>query len=54
MQRLGVLYDSVLLFNGHISNNINRSNKMLGLLGRNFKEILSSCFLNNFSISMVR
>ena len=37
---LGVIYDSLLLFDKHISEKVNKAYMMLGIIKRNFEHIL--------------
>ena len=42
---LGVLYDSLLVFDKHICEKINKAYMMLGIIKRNFTYISRKCFI---------
>ena len=42
---LGVIYDSLLLFDKHISEKVNKAYMMLGIIKRNFEHITRNCFV---------
>jgi len=44
---LGVIVDSHLLFEKHISEKVNKAYSMLGILKRNFKDVSGECFFIN-------
>ena len=50
---LGVIMDSNLSFDQHIGEMVNKANRMLGLIKRNFKYINENTFLNLYK-SLVR
>ena len=50
---LGVIVDSHLLFDKHISEKVNKAYSMLGSLKRNFKDVSGECFINLYK-TMVR
>jgi len=50
---LGVYYDSLLLFNKHISGKVNKAYMMLGIIKRNFEYISKNCFVMLYK-SLVR
>jgi len=50
---LGVIVDSHLLFDKHISKKVNKAYSMLGILERNFKDVSGECFINLYK-TMVR
>jgi len=42
---LGVYYDSLLLFDKHLSEKVNKAYMMLGIIKRNFEYISKNCFV---------
>jgi len=50
---LGVTYDSLLLFDKHISEKVNKAYMMLGIIKRNFEHITRNCFITLYK-SLVR
>ena len=42
---LGVTYDSLLLFDKHISDKVNKAYMMLGIIKRNFAHLSRKCFI---------
>ena len=50
---LGVIYDSLLLFDKHISVKVNKAYMMLGIIKRNFEHITRNCFVTLYK-SLVR
>jgi len=50
---LGVIYDSLLLFDKHISEKVNKAYMMLGIIKRNFEHITRNCFVTSYK-SLVR
>jgi len=50
---LGLTYDSLLLFDKHISEKVNKAYMMLGVIKRNFEHISRNCFVTLYK-SLVR
>ena len=48
---LGVLYDSLLVFDKHICEKINKAYMMLGIIKRNFTYISRKCFIVLYTVS---
>jgi len=45
IKNLGVYYDSLLLFDRHISEKVNKAYMMLGIIKGNFLYISKNCFI---------
>ena len=50
---LGVCFDSLLVFDKHISEKVNKAYMMLGIIKRHFTHILRNCFVTLYK-SLVR
>ena len=50
---LGVYYDSLLLFDKHVSEKVKKAYTMLGIINRNFIYISRNCFITLYK-SLVR
>ena len=51
-KNLGVIVDSHLLFDKHISEKVNKAYSMLGILKRNFKDVSGECFMNLYKTTV--